>query len=382
MSIGPFIAAWLVIEQSHEMMEESSRRMQELERRRREEEEHEKRRKEEENKMIEHRKNSPVVYNDSKWQINRCVKAFSMQPCVNQLVSIIEKVRPNIITDLEAECDKLLLDTDYEYELLKNELDKIIETLENSGITIKGKHYVLTRLPDSKVATLEKVTESFGDIFTIGNGKSINLNPKILSSDKYYEKRFQKTNYEAIKSELMDVNSKLDKYKKYGKHLGFLLKTKKYIDLKSQLKELKTQYHKGELRKKELESYNSINKDQLLVIKSYFTNLDKLTEISNKIIKLFDEKKQLREENNSYIYDLTIKEILSNNEYDELILEVSDYINKMVTNDEETMEEAYQLVKGEYPINIERRFLYDLMIQNLRSNPKTNEKQLRINNNI
>ena len=365
---------FMMLEEEEERRKQRQREEEERRRKRRLEEEEEERR-------IKECKYSPVSYNGLRWQIDRCVKAFSMQPFVQKLITTIEEVRPSVIKKLEDQYDKVLLDTGYEYEVLKNDLDKDIETLDDSKITIKGEQYVLTRLPDTKAATIEKTTEYFGNVFTIGNGLSIVLNPEILSNNKYYEKNYEEMNHVGIIDELLDINAKIEKYKKYGKYLGFLLKTRKYSHLKARLEILKKDEIRAEEKRQELKSFNSLSKDQLLVINSYFTNLNKLIEVSNKINKLFDEKDQLRVENNSYIYDLTIKEIMSNDKYVELVSEVSDYISNMCSSDEKTMEEAYQLVQGEYPIRIERRFLYDLMIENMKDNPKKTQKQLKKSNN-
>ena len=41
------------------------------------------------------------------------------------------------------------------------------------------------------------------------------------------------------------------------------------------------------------------------------------------------------------------------------------------------MKEAYELVKGEYPINIPRKFIYDLIVNNKNYNDKDKEKTKR-----
>ena len=95
MSAGAIVVLMMAQEQERRRREEEERR-----RRRRQEErrrEEERKRQEEYRKMVEHRKYSPIVCNDEQWQLDRCVKAISMQPCVRSLVSAIEKTRPKII---------------------------------------------------------------------------------------------------------------------------------------------------------------------------------------------------------------------------------------------------------------------------------------------
>ena len=357
---------------------------EEEERRRREEEEErkrkEKKRKEEENrKMINHRKNSPVVCNDEQWQINRCVKAISMQSCVNDLVSLIETTKPTVIENEEKKYDEKILEAGYEYELSKKELDSDIDSLKESGISIEGSQYILSRLVpiNTLVAKIEQTTESFGNTFIVKNGEPIELNPEILSNEDYYENKYKEMNQDKIDQEIKDNNSKIDKYQRYGKYLGFLLKTKKYLKLEEKSENLSVKHEQCELRKREMQSFQSLNKDQLLVIKSYFIHLDKLHKNSDKIKSMFKEKATLRNEDNENIYNLTIKNIISNNQYSELVSEVSDYISKIYANDEETMKQAYELVKGEYPISISRRFIFDLIISNMRNYNKEEGKQLK-----
>ncbi len=42
------------------------------------------------------------------------------------------------------------------------------------------------------------------------------------------------------------------------------------------------------------------------------------------------------------------------------------------------MQKAYELVKGEYPINISRRFIYDLIIDNIKKYKKEDIKTLKL----
>ena len=76
-----------------------------------------------------------------------------------------------------------------------------------------------------------------------------------------------------------------------------------------------------------------------------------------------------------WVYDLAIKDIMANPRYSEMVSEVSDYINKIYSNDKVTMEDAYELVKGEYPIEIPRRSIYNLIISNMKKNTKKGGKQ-------
>ena len=83
-------------------MQSHQRRMQDAARRRRREEEERQRqaaekRRREERKLIEHRKNSPVICNNEEWQINRCVKAISMQSSIQYFITEIEEVKPTVI---------------------------------------------------------------------------------------------------------------------------------------------------------------------------------------------------------------------------------------------------------------------------------------------
>lgn len=371
----------MAAQHQHRMHEEEERRR----RQRREEEERrrkeaERKRREENRKMIEHRKNSPVICNNEEWQINRCVKAISMQPFVEELVSTIDMVRPIVIENEEKKYDKKILDVGCEYETVKNDLDSDIDTLRKLGISIDGKQYTLSRLTpiNTNIAKPEQTTESFGNTFTINNEQPIELTPRILSSDRYYEDKYQELNPEALEKEVLENNLKMQKYQKYGKVLKFLLKTKKYIELEEESVDLKLKNEQCELRRKEMQSYKSLTKEQLLAIKSYFIHLDQLTKISNQITELFKEKASLRYESNEDMYDLTIKEIMSNGEYTELLNQVYDFISKIQSNDEETMKLAYELVKGQYPIEITRRYIYNLIIKNMNNYTKEDAKQLRL----
>jgi hypothetical protein len=86
----------------------------------------------------------------------------------------------------------------------------------------------------------------------------------------------------------------------------------------------------------------------------------------------------LKNDNNETIYDLTIKELLSSREYDELVSKTYNFIHKIYLNNPETMKYAYELVKGEYPINISRRFIYDLLISNIKNYSKENNNEKKL----
>lgn len=392
MRYGPFkvkgpLTLLMEMEEEEERRRKEEERLRREEQRRREEEEarlrreEERRRKEEEHrKMIEHRKNSPVICNDEEWQINRCVKAISLQSSIKDLISTIEKERPTVIEKEEKKYNDRILDVGYEYELARNNIDKDIETLEELGVFIKGTQYELSRLAhvDANIAKIEQTIEHFGNIFTINNNQPIELNSDILSNQKYFEERFEQTNPEEIERESIVLDAKINKYHRVGKVLGFLLKTKGYLKLEDQSKSLSKRKQESILRKKELQSFQSLNKDQLLAIKSYFSHLDELSKISDKLKSLFNEKDDLKNNDNKYIYDLTIKSIMYDSRYNELVSEVYDYISRIYSNDEETMKQAYELVKGEYPIEISERFLYDLIITNVRNYNRESIKEFRL----
>ena len=74
------------------------------------------------------------------------------------------------------------------------------------------------------------------------------------------------------------------------------------------------------------------------------------------------------------LHKIRINEVMNNPEYTEVVLQVYDYITKILNNDKDTMKEVYDLVKGEYPINISNRFIYDLIISNMASLDKKDDK--------
>ena len=163
-----------------------------------------------------------------------------------------------------------------------------------------------------------------------------------------------------------------------GKYLRFILKTKKYLELEDEASNLKARYETCELRKKEMDIYKSLTKEQLVAIRSYFNHLSELESVSKKISGLFTAKATLRKENNEEVDQLVINEIMSNGEHNDLLAQVYDYINKIYANDEVTMQGAYDLVKGEYPIHISRRYIYDLIIRNIRNMNKEDSMKLKL----
>lgn len=358
---------WLFDEEEEE--EEEERRRREEERRRREEEEEEERRRQEEErqKMIKHRKEAPVVFSSEDWQINRCVKAFSLQQCVQRLISVIEKERPKVIEAEERKYDEKIMSVGYDYEVLRNDVNANIDKLKKLGISVSGKQSVLSRLKPSEthIAIIEQTTDYFGRTFTINNGQPIELNSDNLLKKGYFENRYNETNPKELEKKITDVDSKINRYQRFGKRLKFLLNTNGYQKLEKRLEKLSEKKEQSELRKKEMESFKSLTNEQKLAIKLYFDKLDELAKISDKIKYLFIGKASLKKEDNEQVYDLTIKALISSNEHIALLNQVYEYIRNIHTNDEKTMQEAYELVKGEYPIKIDRRYLYDLIIADM-----------------
>ena len=80
-------------------------------------------------------------------------------------------------------------------------------------------------------------------------------------------------------------------------------------------------------------------------------------------------------------YDLTFEEIMSSDKYSELLNQVYEYVNRLISNDEETMKEAYELVKGEYPIKIDNRYVYSLIIENADNYKVEKPRVLGLKNN-
>ena len=59
------------------------------------------------------------------------------------------------------------------------------------------------------MAIIGETTESFGNIFTIMDRQPIELNSKILSSEKYYEERYKEMNPEELEQEFIETNLKI-----------------------------------------------------------------------------------------------------------------------------------------------------------------------------
>ncbi len=376
MNPGMFVVM-MAAHQTKRMLEESRRRDEELRKRRiREEEEERERKEKEKKKLIEHRKNAPVVYNKEDWQKDRCVKAISLNSSVQNLISIIEKERPKVIEEYEKIFDNDIFEVGFNYESLRNNLEEDIDTLKSMGITIEGTKYEFSRIKPSKslVAKIEQDKEFFGNKFTIMKGQPIEISPEILDDNGYYEKKYQEYNPEQLEKDYKKTNSRIERYNKYGKFLTFLLRTKTYSKLQDKARDINSSHDKCEVSKKELESFQSLTKEQLEVIRSYFSNLNVLSEVSSRLKVLFSVKAHLSNNHNQEVYNSTINEVMNNPEYTEVVLQVYDYITKILNNDKDTMKEVYDLVKGEYPINISNRFIYDLIISNMASLDKKDDK--------
>ena len=354
---------------------------EEMRRRIEEEREEERRReairREEHRRMIEHRKNSPVVYNDQEWQISRCVKAISMQPCVQEFVSLIDKVKPLVIQEEEKHYDEELINAGYEYEMVRNEIVSDIEDLKKSGVTITGSQYNFVRLvpTNTSIGMVEQTTESFGKTFVIQDQERLDLNPSIISDRDYYKDRYIEMNSDEIEKDINEVKAKINQYNKYGKVFGFLLSTRKYERLNDKSYELNDKRSECELRKRQMEAYSLLTEEQLSLIKSYFEHLDQIYNNSNKIANLFRAKELLRDNNNKNIYANTVEYIVSNEEYKDIVDQTYDYISKICSNHADTMTEAYELVKGEYPIDIPNRFIYDMIISRMNNYNKHDAKK-------
>jgi hypothetical protein len=361
-SIAPIVA--VIVMQQHQ--EEMRRRQEEERRRRQREEEERRRREEEERQMIEHRKNSPVVFTHEGWQIDRCLKAFSLQASVQRLVSLVDEVVPMVIEREDNKYNDKLLDLGTEYELVKTSLNNDIDELRKLGITVSGNQIKYMRVAESKISKPEKEIEGFGKTFTVANSQPIELDPDIMSKEGYFEDRYKKMNPQELEKEYHKISSKMNRFTKAGKVLGFLLKTDKYLDLKEENDAITSRHDECITKKKEMESFDSLNKEQLLAIKSYFVTLSKLRKVSANIEYLFQEKDTLKDKDNGYAFNLSLGEVIENSDNRDLIRQVHEYIEKICYNDEETMKEAYELVKGEYPIKIQRRCNYEHMMNVLK----------------
>ena len=202
MSGGAVLLMMMMMEEDERRRREEEEEEEEKERRRQEE----RRRREEERRMIEHRKYSPVICNDEQWQIDRCVKAISMQPFVQKLVSLIKEVKPKVIEIEESKYDEKLLNAGNEYELLKNDVLSDIEELNKLGITLSGNQYEIVRLASSKTSSLKRTTEYYGITFNITNYQPIRIYPDTLSNQKYFKDRYKEMKPQEVEQEINETN--------------------------------------------------------------------------------------------------------------------------------------------------------------------------------
>ena len=377
------IMMMMMMENNRRMREDYLRRrrmMEEEERRRKEREAEERRKAEEHRKMVEHRKSSPVVYNNEEWQQDRCIKAMSLQPCVQSLLSIIEEVRPTIIEEEQSILNRKIMEVGQRYEMVRKKIDQDIETLRNLGIAVSGRQYQLSRLvpTNTNMAIIEQINEFMGTTFTIADGQPIEINPRILDNPGYYQRRYEELHPEETARDFTETTKRMKRYQAIGKYLRFLLRTQKYLDLEDHSERITAEQEKCELRKKEMQSFQSLNKEQLLAIRSYFKHLGQLTDISPEIENLFRIRGLLKYPSNERVYDLTIKRVLANEENSEVLDQVRDYMTRLESNDEETMAEAYEMVKGEYPISINNRKILDLIITHMKGYKKEDTKKLKL----
>jgi hypothetical protein len=337
------------------------------------------RKKEEERRMIEERKNCPVVYCDFDWQIDRCLKAMSMQPFVQELIPIIEEARQGIIEVEERKCDEKLFDLGNSYEVSKSKVLTDIAKLKELGVSVSGRQYGLNSLSSSKIITKpERVIEYFGNTFTVNDSQPIELDDDILSSKNYFETRYKEMDPKELEKIHKKINKKANRIQKFGKAFNFLLETDMAIELESEREKINNKYDKCVIMKKEMESFNSLNKDQLLAIKSYLISLKELMNISSEIKSLFFEKEIIHCDYCEYIYNLAIIEVMNNSNNRELLVQIYYYINNIRSNDEKTMKEAYELVKGEYPISLPKKYFYNLLFNNLKDYYKEKPKTLKL----
>jgi len=356
----------------NQRMQEQRRMEEEMRRRKRQEEEEEQQR-----RMIEHRKNSPVIYNKEKWQMERCFKAFTMQPSVQRFLDAVEKERPEIIKAERQKLDQEIIENGIRYESERKELGIIIESLRKTGITIEGTQYEFNRLmsDNTSVAKPKQTTDFFGSTFKNKNEEPLELNPYILADEDYYVLRYKSMNSKELEEKLRKATSKLRVYQRFGKFLGFLLRTHNYLDLAEQTERLTELHEQYEQRKRELKSYQSLSKEQLSMIIDYFDGLCDLEEASTRIGTLSLYAKELYSDNNDLVYQKSIKAAITKKENSEIVDQAQEYIRKLEANDEETMKEAYELVKGEYPIQIPNAMVYRLIFDYLRDYKKEKPKE-------
>ena len=385
MSLLPILTALMMIEEENDLYEQRMRQMRlarEEENRRRSYINERTREKEKED-MIKFRKNSPVVYNSEGWQRDRCIKAMSLQPCIQEFISVIESLKSQVIEREKQIFNQRILEIGTEYESVRQEIEEDINILKNMGITVTGNEYALTRIKPStsKVTKPELTMEALGKTFTIRKGTPIVFDSSILSDKSYFDKKYISMNPDAIERDFVETTKRMKRYQSLGKYLKFLLESEKYYDLESHSRRITKKHEECEFVKGQMQSYRLFDQKRLLVIKTYLEHLDKLYELSQQINELFSSKGYLIHDYMSYkIFDLAFEEIISKDEYRELLNQVYEYINKIISNDEETMKEAYELVKGEYPIKVENRYLYDLIIDKVKEYKLEKPKVLELNN--
>ena len=369
----------LAAQENQRRQEEARRRREEEDKKRKKKAEENRKREEEYRRLVEYRKKAPLVYDKKEqWQMDRCVKAISLHPFVRKFVSLIDGAREKIIKAEEAKYDERLLEVNHEYETVKRELDSNIETLRKLGISIEGRDYELMRVKSNNIciANIEVLWEFFGNTFVINKGYPIVLSPEILSNNRYYEMQYKEMEPDRVEQEYIEISRRVKKYQKYGRVLKFLLKTSKYLDLEEQKEDLESDYKRCELRKKEMQSFESLGKEELTAIRDYFKHLDELMKISYRIKGLFHEKEALRYEDNIKVYDLAIKEVMSSSEYSDIVYETYDFIHKILLNDEGALSLGYSFVNGEYPVHISRKTIYDLLISNIKGITEEDVKRL------
>ena len=387
MSLLPIFTALLMIEEEENYLFEQRMRQMRLEREkenRRRTHEYERVREEDKEDMIKFRKNAPVVYNNERWQRDRCAKAMSLQPCIQELISVIESLKLQVIEREKHIFNQNILEIGTEYERVRQEIEEDISTLKDMGITVTGNEYALTRIKpsSSKVIKPELAMEALGKTFIIRNGTPIVFDSSILSDKGYFDKKYLDMNPEEIERDFNETTKRMKRYQLLGKYLKFILESDKYLDLKYHSRSITRKHEECELVKGQMQSYRLYDQKRLLAVKTYLVHLNKLYELSQQTNELFSSKGYLIHEYMSYkFYDLTFEEIMSSDEYSELLNQVYEYVNRLISNDEETMKEAYELVKGEYPIKIDNRYVYSLIIENADNYKVEKPRVLGLKNN-
>lgn len=335
-------------------------------RKRAEEERKRKQQEKERNELIKHRKFFPIAYTEDEWQQDRCIKAISLQPCVCELVAIISDRIEQVIKDEDKRYTERIISLGYEYEIIRGKLEDDIKVLKGLGITVDGKQYRLSRLFFSRnnMGTVEKTADYFGTTFSISGGSQpVHLSSKILSSESYFVDKYRELSPERIEEDFVKTKSRMKRYQAIGKVLRFLLKTQKYLTLLEHSKVITEEHDKCENAKKNMQTFSLLKRWEIMVIKSYLEHLEQLYEISCRLNTVFNFRDKIYSKANKEIYSIAIDEIMADSLYDEIVDQVCDYISKILLNDEETLTDAYELVKGEYPIDVDDRFIYELLIE-------------------